>query len=447
MSEQKYSYLPNSYTIKFFKLSKEQQNSFKPLLIINNIKTKKNQYDSNSKNKNKKQNKHKFKSKLLEKSLYNKKDYILMQKRKKAIDIYLNNKKNSSIKQNEEKDKYTYKNSENHSLSSKSKIPINPRRINHSFQELKLKKKTNIISQIKNNENELNHSKKKLHYCKTDKESNSKNKKESNNSNKNMNKIDKNEEDIKNTINSVVFKNNLENKINIKEQRYKTTDKSKNKSNKLFKKDISMKDNCFDIDNIHKENNIKVIKSSLINENKIENNKEKENNQNKENKENKEIENENKEKEKENQENKEILFKPNFDIFKNTKYSKDFKFLTDKNWKINKVINLNNNNYIIEKINHNTDIVNNKRNNSEIKNNEIKIALKDNNQNIKDNNDCKHYNTNNRPLNCPEIYKNSEISQFTFKKEEININNNSTSLLAEKRRNELKKLINFTNKF
>ena len=425
MSEQKYSYLPNSYTIKFFKLSKDQQNSFKPLLIINNIKTKKNQQDSNSKNKNKNQNKHKYKSKLLEKSLYNKKDYILMQKRKKAIDIYLNNKKNSSIKQNEEKEKYTYKNSENHSLSTKSKIPINPRRINHSFQELKLKKKTNIISQIKNNENELNHSKKKLHYCKTDKESNSKNKIESNNSNKNMNNLDKNEEDIKNTINSVVIKTNLETKINIKEQRYKTTDKSKNKSNKLFKKDISMKDNCFDIDNTHKDNNIKVIKSSLINENKIENDKE--NNQNQENK-----EIENKEKEEENKENKEKLFKPNFDIFKNTKYSKDFKYLTDKNWKTNKIINLNNNNYIISKINHNNEIVNNKRNNSEIKNNEIKITFKDN-QNIKDNNDSKHYNINNRPLNFPEIYKNSEISQFTFKKEEIIKNNNSSSLLAEKR--------------
>lgn len=48
MNEKKYSYLPNSYTIKFFKDSnKEQQQTFKPLLLINNIMKKKEQIKSN----------------------------------------------------------------------------------------------------------------------------------------------------------------------------------------------------------------------------------------------------------------------------------------------------------------------------------------------------------------------------------------------------------------
>ena len=174
-----------------------------------------------------------------------------------------------------------------------------------------------------------------------------------------------------------------------------------------------MKDNCFDIDNSHKDNKIKVIKLSLINEKKIENNKE-------------------------NKENKEIRgFKPNMNIFKDIKYNKDLKFFTDKNWKTNKVINLNNKTYNMEKINHIG-----KRNNSEInKNSENKINYKENQINK-----YEYNNSNNHPI---ESYKNpnSELSLFTFKKEEMYIDNKNSSLLAEKRKNELKKLINFTNKF
>lgn len=407
MSEKKYSYLPNSYTIKFFKLSNENQKSFKPLLIINNLKTKENQLDSSSNKKNKQQNN---KTKLIEKPIYNKKNYLLIQKRKKAIDIYLNNKKNSSIKKNQENNKYINSNkvSENHSLSSLKKIPHQPWRINHSFQDLKIKKKTNIISQIKNNEKDNTNKKKK--YCKTDKESNSATKINKENYNSNNNTIDKNEENKNNTTNSVVIESKLENKIIVKENKYKTTEKNKNKSNNIFKKDISMKDNCFDIDNSHKDNNIKVIKLSLINEKKIENNKE----------------------------NKEIrAFKPNMNIFKDIKYNKDLKFFTDKNWKTNKVINLNNKTYNMEKINHIG-----KRNNSEInKNSENKINYKENQINK-----YEYNNSNNHPI---ESYKNpySELSLFTFKKEEMYIDNKNSSLLAEKRKNELKKLINFTNKF
>ena len=63
-------------------------------------------------------------------------------------------------------------------------------------------------------------------------------------------------------------------------------------------------------------------------------------------------------------------------------------------------------------------------------------------------------------MNIQDINKNglnSEMSQFTFKKEEklkeTNNNNNNnnviqnSSLITEKRRNELKKFINFSNKF
>jgi hypothetical protein len=60
-------------------------------------------------------------------------------------------------------------------------------------------------------------------------------------------------------------------------------------------------------------------------------------------------------------------------------------------------------------------------------------------------------------LNIQDINKNgltSEMSQFTFKKEEklkeTNNNNNvvqNSTLITEKRRNELKKFINFSNKF
>ena len=156
MIENKYSYLPNSYTIKFFKPSKEnQQKSFKPLLIINNL---------NSKNYNnvaiKKQTKKieipkKNKSNLTENQIYNRKNNSLIQKRKKAINQYLNNKKKSSIKTKEDKKKiFINKINENNSSSSISKkIPHSKMRINYSFQELKNKKKSNIISQIKNSEN------------------------------------------------------------------------------------------------------------------------------------------------------------------------------------------------------------------------------------------------------------------------------------------------------
>ena len=140
MNEKKYSYLPNSYTLKFFKeLEEKQQKSFKPLIIINNIKTKKDNIHNNIQKKVKKQeNNYKNIKKFTEKSLSSKKRFKLIEKRKKAIDIYLSTKKNTILV--EESKKYISNNNkcENSSLSSLSKnIPYNPKRKNHSFQNSK----------------------------------------------------------------------------------------------------------------------------------------------------------------------------------------------------------------------------------------------------------------------------------------------------------------------
>ena len=425
MIENKYSYLPNSYTIKFFKPSKEnQQKSFKPLLIINNL---------NSKNYNnvaiKKQTKKieipkKNKSNLTENQIYNRKNNSLIQKRKKAINQYLNNKKKSSIKTKEDKKKiFISKINENNSSSSISKkIPHSKMRINYSFQELKNKKKSNIISQIKNSEN----NNKKLNESKIEKEINNKIKDENiNNEMKEKNKGNNLENKIIIKNSNLIINNSNNNSIK-KEERNKTSEKSKNETNKIFMKELSVKNNCFLTEN-RKDNNIKIFKLSLV---------EKTNSNGDRDKQEKEIKS----------------FQPNMNIFKNIN---NFKFLTEKNSsksadKIKK-IKKENRKYIKEKINIDFKDEVKKRNNS-MNNNGYETKSNDkSNQAVNNNKNFKNYITYNGPKILEESIKNpinSELSQFTFKNEGLLINNNQhNSLIAEKRRNELNKLINFSNKF
>lgn len=448
MSEKKYSYLPNKYTIKFFKLSNEgQQKSFKPLLITDNLNHRVNDADKNDKE-YKKIKFFKNKSQYIEIPLYSKNNYLLIQKRKKAINAYLNTKKNNiCLKGDKQKKKYINNNHDSYSSSSFSKtFNNNQNRVYHTFQNSKTKKKkSNIISQIKNKENENdNKIKKKLNYCKTDKDFHPLIKEEKISIHNNS--FEKNVENKIITKNSVIIKkSNSENKINFIPKKCKSTEQ-KNKTIKNYVKDISMKDNCFNIDNFNKNNNnnIKVYKASLLGDNK---------NLNKNLNKNDTVENK-----------KERMFKPNMDIFKNTKiniYNKNIKFLTEKNinnnheQKLNNHrsdININNNNNIIKNINNNNyynEIMYSSGFNKNNENN--KNDYNNNNYIAKNNSSSKSYISNNRPLNIPEIYKSSlnpELSQFTFKKQEIlKDNNQSTTLLIEKRKNELKKLINFTNKF
>ena len=431
MNEKKYSYLPNSYTIKFFKESEEkQQKSFKPLIIINNIKNKKEKIRNNNKKLKKPENYYKNKNRFTEKPLSQKKKLKLIEKRKKAIEIYLNTKKNTIIIPNKEKKKYVINNkmSENSSLSSFSKN-ISHIQKNHSFQNSK--KKSNIISQIKNEDD--NKVKKMLHYCGTEKEFNikaktDKNVIDDNNINTKVNNI-KNENSKKNiTIHSIIIKSNSQKEKNTKEERCRTSDKT-TKTNKIYLKDISMKDNCFIIDNLHKEKNIKSSKISPTYKN-----------ENKNDTENKEIKS----------------FKPNMNIFKNTKFN-NFKLNSKNDIKRkekNKIINLNGNkNNITENISNNKEKLDNYDNKKNIsyrvkgKENENKDEI----NHIKNNINYKNSTTNNRPLNITDINKNpinSQLSQFTFKNEiGFKEDNQNTSILTEKRRKELKKLINFTNKF
>ena len=450
MNEKKYSYLPNSYTLKFFKESEEkQQKSFKPLIIINNIKRKKEAIENNQKKVRNSENNNK--KQFTEKSLSKKKNLKLMEKRKKAIDLYLSTKKNAIITTNKEKNKYI-NNIENYSLSSIHKnIPYNPQRKNHSFQNSKCKKKSNIISQIKNEDDSK--IKKAIHYCKTDKELNIKENKEQNKGqNKGQNKEEikdeikeKNKDETQKkkqidnkekekykkilSINSVILKNNSQKEINKKEGKCRTSDKA-TKTNKIYLKDISMKDNCFNIDNAHIEKNVNSYKLSLSGEIK---------NKNKNDTENKETK----------------AFKPNMDIFKNTKFNSfilNSKNSSKKEEKINKRIDLTDNkNHIIPKINNNKNNID-ENNIKNISDNNKEYENKINNEkNQLENNNINFKNNNNRLLNNIEINKNpinSELSQFTFKNEiMIKDNNQNSSILADKRRKELKKLINFTNKF
>ena len=446
MTDKKYSYLPNSYTIKFFKLSNEEkQRSFKPLLLINNLKDKKHQFDTNPKEVSKLDKNSKNKSFFKEKALFSKKNNLIIEKRKKAINAYLDSKKKDSIKKNNKKHdlsvKYIQKKNVNYSSSSISKsISHNKNSIYHSFQHSKLRKKSNIISKIKNNEINNNKAKKKLNYSKTQNEFKVLKK---DNKNKSYNIINNNIENNNNNIekkvskNNFILKSNSENKINNSKVPYKTTDKKKSKIIKIFKKDVSMKDNCFNNENRNKDNNIKVYKFSTMKKNN---------------------ENDNKTQNKENSEQK--VFTPNMNIFKDTKFitnSKNLKFQTEKNTipeepKINNQNNIiinNNTNYIVENINNNNydnkdyNSLNNK--NYENTNDKINVIINE------DNNFVNSHITNKRPLNIPDINKtalNSELSQFTFKKDEQFIQNNQApDLITEKRRNELKKLINFSNKF
>ena len=443
MNEKKYSYLPNKYTIKFFETSnKEQSKFFKPLLITDNIKNWTNDSDISRKQiKNSK-----IKKQLIDMPLYSKQNYFIIQKRKKAINAYLKSKKNSINKKDQHNNKYINNNNDNYSSSSISKVfNNNHSRVYHSFQNSKTKKKkSNIISQIKNQENEKhNKNKKKNTYFKTDKDFYTIKKEEKNSLH---DSIDKNL--VKKIIpkNSVIIKSHSENKIIPKEEKYKTTEK-KNKIKNNYVKDISMKDNCFNIDNSHKINNIKLYKASLnINEN-SDNNKNEIKNEIKN-----DIDNKNVIKEKK-------IFQPNMNIFKNITINNNkintinTQHLTEQHKKINHIpkcnhykstLNINSNNYGKEFI---FNTINNK-DKEDNKNNNIN-SIQHNNKS------SKNYITNNRPLNVPDIYKssfNSELSQFTFKKKDIikdnnNNNNQSSTLIIEKRRNELNKLINFTNKF
>ena len=416
MNEKKYSYLPNSYTIKFFNDSnKAQLQTFKPLLLINNIMNKKELIKLNSKKAKNTENNNKNKNKYTKKQIFIKKNSLLIEKRKKAINMYLKTKNHLNLKTNEEMQNYKY--NENYSTSSLSKnIPYNPQRKNHSFQNSKVKKKSNIISQIKNEENDIK-IRKKLQYCKTDKELNIKTKNENKESN-----IDNNEKNANknHTKNSVIIKSNSQKGIINKEVRCKTTDKNNNKTNKIFSKEISIKDNCYNIDNLQKEsninniNNIKKVELPLSDKNE--------------------------------EKNKEILaFKPNMNIFKNTKFN-NFKNISGK--KDNKGKEKLKKNNIIE-------IINNNKKDKEIKKNNKSENDQDfyykTNHIEKDNINNKNNINNNRPLNSIEANKqaiNSELAQFTFKNEVfIKDNNQNTSIITEKRKNELKKLINFTNKF
>lgn len=424
MNEKKYSYLPNSYTLKFFQDSnKAQQQTFKPLLLINNIMNKKRQTKSNPKKVRNTENNSKNIKNYTEKQIFIKKNNLLIEKRKKAINMYLKTKSNSNLKTNEEKQKYLY--NENYSASSLSKnIPFNPQRKNHSFQNSKVKKKSNIISQIKNEENDIK-IKRKLQYCKTDKELNIQTKSE--NKENNINNNEKIGANKKTTKNRVIVKSNSQNEIITQEERCKTTDKNINKTNKIFSKEIAIKDNGFDIDNLQKEkkiNNIASIKKVEL-----------------------PLSDKNEDK------NKEMLsFKPNMNIFKNTNFN-NFKNMSGKKdnkakEKINKANSKKNKNYIIEKINDYKKDKKGKKNNKSENDKDANYKI----NSIEKDNNCKNNNiNNNRPLNMIEVNKppiNSELAQFTFKNEAfVKDNNQHSSIITEKRKNELKKLINFTNKF
>ena len=341
--------------------------------------------------------------------------------------MYLKTKNNSNLKTNEEKQNYKY--GENYSISSLSKnIPFNPQRKNHSFQNSKIKKKkSNIISQIKNEEND-NKIRKKLQYCKTDKELNIQTKSEKKEIN--IDNYEKDDVNKKITKNNDIRKSYSQKDIDVREE-CKTTDKNSNKTNKIFTEDISTKDNCFNIDNPQKEknknnsNSINIIKKIEL-----------------------PLSDKNEEK------NKEIMaFKPNMNIFKNTKFNNFTNMSGKKDNKdkenIKNINFKNNKNYIIEKIYINKkekeDKKNNKSENDKNYNDKFNHIEKDNT----DYNN--NYINNNRPLNMVEINKhhiNSELAQFTFKNEVlIKDNNQNSSLITKKRKNELNKLINFTNKF
>jgi hypothetical protein len=405
MNKKNYSYLPNKYTIKFFDISeKEQSKLFKPLLITDNIKSKANEVNKNKKElKISKKNK-----KSVETQIYNKENDLLIQKRKKVINTYLKTKTNIN----------NQRNNENKTISISKAFNNNRSRVYHTFQNSKLrKKKSNIISQIKNKENE-NKIKHKLTYCKTDKDFYTIKKEEKNNIN-NEN-FDKNIKKKLITTNSFIIKNKTESNIILKPEKYKTTEKKKKIKNSHVK-DISMKDNCFNIDNSNKNNNIKVLKISLNyndNNNSIKNFL---NNRNIETK----------------------IFKPNMNIFKNTTINNKkitIQFLTEKNMNNNNnrsPVNINKNSY-------GKNIICNK-------------GVKEDNKNDNSNNvqQSKNYSESyidyKHPLNIPQIYKsplNSELSQFTFKKNDaLKENKQTPELITEKRRNELNKLINFTNQF
>ena len=137
-------------------------------------------------------------------------------------------------------------------------------------------------------------------------------------------------------------------------------------------------------------------------------------------------------------------------IFKNTKLN-NFILLTknnvsNNNEKVNKKIDLiinnnNNQNYIIERIN---NIFEDNKNNQ--------LGIDKDYVNIKNEKDSHNNIINYSPLNIlinNKIPINKEWSQFTFKNEPIVKEDNhiSSSNITEKRKNELKKFINFTNKF
>ena len=408
MNKKNYSYLPNKYTIKFFDISeKEQSKFFKPLLITDSIISRTNEVNKRRKElKISKKNK-----KSLDTQLYNKENDLLIQKRKQIINTYLKTKTNIN----------NQRNNENKTISISKAFNNNRSRVYHSFQNSKLKKKkSNIISQIKNKENE-NKIKKKLTYCTTDKDFYTIKKEEKNNIN-NEN-FDKNIEKKMITTNSFIINNKKESNIIIKPEKYKTTEKKKKIKNSNFK-DISMKDNCFNFDNSNKNNNIKVLKISLNYNNNNNNNNSIKNYLNNRNIETK-------------------VFKPNMNIFKNTTINNKkitIQFLTEKNMNNNNnrsPVNINKNSY-------GKNIICNKGVKEDNKN--------DNSNNVQNTNKySESYTDYKHPLNISKIYKsslNSELSQFTFKKNDaIKENKQTPEIITEKRRNELNKLIHFTNQF
>ena len=415
MNGKKYSYLPNKYTIKFFEISnKEQSNFFRPLLITENYKNRTNDVDINRKELKLSKNK----NKLIDIPQYNKKNDLLIKKRKKAINAYLKVKTNINNKSDKENKKYINNNYDSFSSLSISKAFNNNHiRVYHSFQNSKIKKKkSNIISQIKNKENGKKN-KQKLNYSKTDKDFYTIKKEEKNSILKES--FDKNIKNIEKkfmTTNSIIIKNNSENEIIPKLDINKTAEK-KRKIKNIYIKDISLKDNYFNTCNCTKNNNIKVLKPSLNN---------------------KSIEAK--------------IFKPNMNIFKNTSINNkklSIQLLTEKNMNINHISK--NNDYKspinIKKINYRNGIISSISTNKEKEDNKNDSI----NNYQQSNNYSGSYVGYNHPLNITENYKsplNSEYFQFTFKKKDVKKDNNKNSILiTEKRRNELNKLINFTNQF
>ena len=412
MNGKKYSYLPNKYTIKFFEISnKEQSRLFRPLLITENYKNRTNDVDINRKELKLSKNK----NKLIDIPQYNKKNDLLIKKRKKTIIAYLKVKSNINNKSDKENKKYINNNYDSYSSLSISKAFNNNHiRVYHSFQNSKIRKnKSNIISQIKNKENEKK-IKQNLNYSKTDKDFYTIKKEEKNSIHKES--FDKNIEKKFMTTNSIIIKSNSENEIIPKPDKNKTTEK-KRKIKNIYIKDISLKDNYFNTGNSTKNNNIKVLKPSL-------------NNKSTEAK----------------------IFKPNMNIFRNTSINNkklSIQFLTEKNMNINHISK--NNDYKspinIKKINYRNGIINSISTNKDKEDNKNDSI----NNYQQSNNYSGSYVGYNHPLNITENYKsplNSEYSQFTFKKKDvIKDNNKNPTLITEKRRNELNKLINFTNQF